>query len=347
MNDNVVTEEMVNRDNSNVVLKPKFIPLYIESLEMWLSLIEASIYWFVEFFLSTNKHFYCTNEQIAKMLCVWVTSVSKAIIRLNELWLIYTDYRIKSWWGKIRFIKLLKNVEGINKRNQQQSVEEDNIENVNITDNERIQNIKSEDKAENKEVVDKPQQEVENKKKKYWEYVELSDKEYMKLISFYWETRFEEKWGETRLKVHSQIVDNEIIKINKWISDKVKFYKETWKKTSKSKYALWYKDYYIALMDRFDREKRIKFFGEMTDEDAYKLLLSDKSWRLVVRFIKQFGKSKLKDLIWLYANSLWEIEMWYSNRLSSEWIKVYAYENNDWIVYDTNRERYETDGYDI
>lgn len=114
MNDNVVTEEIVNKDNSNVVLKPKFIPLYIETLEMWLSLIEASIYWFVEFFLSTNKHFYCTNEQIANMLHIWTTAVSKAINKLNDLWLIYTEYRIRSWWGKIRFIKLLKRVDEIN-----------------------------------------------------------------------------------------------------------------------------------------------------------------------------------------------------------------------------------------
>ncbi|HAH19084.1 MAG TPA: hypothetical protein DCL29_08815 [Eubacterium sp.] len=81
--------------NAELVLKPKFIPVYPSMLQNGYSLIEATIYGFIDFFLSNNEKFYCTNEQIGEMLNVGITSVSQAINKLKENGLIDISYKIK------------------------------------------------------------------------------------------------------------------------------------------------------------------------------------------------------------------------------------------------------------
>lgn len=98
-------ENRIAKNNAALVLKPKFIPVYPELLHHGFSLIEATIFGFIDFFLSNNERFYCTNEQIAKLLDIGERSVSWAISHLEAEGLIKTKYRIKAWWGKIRFIE--------------------------------------------------------------------------------------------------------------------------------------------------------------------------------------------------------------------------------------------------
>ena len=107
-------EARLNKMNAELVLKPKFIPVYPSMLQNGYSLIEATIYGFIDFFLSNNEKFYCTNEQIGEMLNVGITSVSQAISKLKDNWLIQISYRIKWGGGKIRFIHLSNEYQKIN-----------------------------------------------------------------------------------------------------------------------------------------------------------------------------------------------------------------------------------------
>lgn len=107
-------EAKLNKMNAELVLKPKFIPVYPSMLQNGYSLIEATIYGFIDFFLSNNEKFYCTNEQIGEMLNVGITSVSQAISKLKDNGLIQISYRIKWGWGKIRFIHLSSDYQKIN-----------------------------------------------------------------------------------------------------------------------------------------------------------------------------------------------------------------------------------------
>ena len=97
-------ENRIAKNNSNCVFRPKFIPLYTAMLHNF-SLIEASIFGFIDFYLSNNDRFYWSNEKIAEMLNISERSVTWAISRLEAEWLIKTKYRMKGWWGKIRFIE--------------------------------------------------------------------------------------------------------------------------------------------------------------------------------------------------------------------------------------------------
>lgn len=101
-------ENRIAKNNAALVLKPKFIPLYPKMLQNGYSLIEATVFGFIEFFLTNNERFYCTNEQIAEMLNLSERSISAAISRLEGDGLIKNKYRIKAWWGKIRFIEMQK-----------------------------------------------------------------------------------------------------------------------------------------------------------------------------------------------------------------------------------------------
>lgn len=101
-------ENRIAKNNAALVLKPKFIPVYPKMLQNGYSLIEATVFGFIEFFLTNNERFYCTNEQIAEMLNLSERSISAAISRLEEDGLIKNKYRIKAWWGKIRFIEMQK-----------------------------------------------------------------------------------------------------------------------------------------------------------------------------------------------------------------------------------------------
>lgn len=137
-------ENKIARETASMVLNPKFIPLYPKMLQNWFSMIETAIYGFIDFFLSNNNRFYCTDEQIAKMLWIGERSVSSAIKKLKDEWIIVTKHRIKWWWWTIRFIEM-QNTATTNRKicdSQMQNVrgiENKIIENKNITIHEQIE----------------------------------------------------------------------------------------------------------------------------------------------------------------------------------------------------------------
>ena len=100
-------ENKIAKNNANCVFRPKFIPLYTAMLHNF-SLIEATIFGFIDFYLSNNERFYWSNDKIAEMLNISERSVTWAISHLEAEWLIKTKYRIKAWWWKIRFIEKQK-----------------------------------------------------------------------------------------------------------------------------------------------------------------------------------------------------------------------------------------------
>lgn len=101
-------ENKIAKNNADCVFKPKFIPVYTAMLSNF-SLIEAAIFGFIDFYLSNNERFYWSNEKIAEMLNISARSVTWAISHLEAEWLIKTKYRIKAWWGKIRFVEKQNN----------------------------------------------------------------------------------------------------------------------------------------------------------------------------------------------------------------------------------------------
>lgn len=99
-------ENEMNKNNAELILNPKFIPLYPKLLQNGYGLVESILFWFIEFFLSNNDKFYCTNEQMAQLLNCSEHTISDAIKSLEKRWDIVLCKKIKAWWWKIRFIKL-------------------------------------------------------------------------------------------------------------------------------------------------------------------------------------------------------------------------------------------------
>ena len=101
-------QEEINRNNAELVLRPEYFVIDYEMLHAWYLWYECALYWFIKFFLTNNEKFYCTNEQLSGMLGVSERSISQAISKLEKKWFIICNYIIRSWWWKIRFIKLQK-----------------------------------------------------------------------------------------------------------------------------------------------------------------------------------------------------------------------------------------------
>ena len=303
--------------------------------------------------LAKNEDKCCraSDEYLWELLQCWRRTVNTWIKKLIELGYLIKESDQK-WKRTIRLSSVVYWVE----------VDEDRFPRVCITkeeslnkweknnedkDNREIENKDSNEKKKDKDWEEWKEIKKESDKewwteivrKKYWKYVELSDKEYKMLIYLYWETRFEDLWSEVRMRVHSRIVDEKIKKINKRITENVEAYKKTWKKNSKSRYALkWYDSYYGWIIDRFDREGKVKY-KKCSDEQKYKMLLNDKSWFLAIRFETEF-KWKIKELASIYRNSLWDIETHMREKFKSEWKKIYVYNENDRVAYDTDRDNY-------
>lgn len=104
--DNEQQEHLLDKMNAEVVLNPGFIPLNPRMLQKGYSFVEASIFGFLQFFLTNNEKFYCTNEQMWKMLNVNEKTISLAITKLKDNWLIKLSYKMKGGGWKIRFIHL-------------------------------------------------------------------------------------------------------------------------------------------------------------------------------------------------------------------------------------------------
>ena len=140
-------EQRLNKLNASLVLKPKFIPVYTGMLKD-LSLLEATIYWFIDFFLENNEKFYCTNEQLAEMLNIGTTSVSNAMTSLKQKWLIDITYKIRTGGWKIRFVRLTKSV------SQTYKICKSDLQNVVYIENKKIENKKIYKEKKNTPSVD-------------------------------------------------------------------------------------------------------------------------------------------------------------------------------------------------
>ena len=106
--ENEIEQNKINKNNAWLLFTPKFIPFYPKLLELWLSINESLVFWFIDFYLqNSSDKFYFTNEQIGKIFWFWEQNTSLIIKKLKEKWFIETSYRLKANWRKIRFIKNL------------------------------------------------------------------------------------------------------------------------------------------------------------------------------------------------------------------------------------------------
>lgn len=106
MEDEIQARLEVAENNANLLLKPKFIPVYTELNGKWLSLMEKTLYWFIEFFLSNNEKFYCTNKQLTELFECSESRINDAIKCLENKWYIEIHRQMKTWWWLVRFITL-------------------------------------------------------------------------------------------------------------------------------------------------------------------------------------------------------------------------------------------------
>lgn len=95
----------INKANASLVFSPKYIILHTQLLDH-LSLIEATLFWFIEYYLWSEKwkRFYFTNKQLADVVRCWERTISEWITKMEKLWYITTSRKVKAWWWQIRFI---------------------------------------------------------------------------------------------------------------------------------------------------------------------------------------------------------------------------------------------------
>jgi len=98
----------INKNNVKLMFKPKYIIFKPQLLELWLTINEALVYWLIDWYLrDCSDRFYFTNEEIWNIFWFWEQNTSLIIKKLKEKWFIETNYKLKSNWWKIRFIKNL------------------------------------------------------------------------------------------------------------------------------------------------------------------------------------------------------------------------------------------------
>jgi hypothetical protein len=77
-------EQKINKMNADLILKPQFITLDYAMLHSGYSRVETALYGFIKYFLTNNEKFYCTNDQLAEMLCVSENTICSAIAKLSK-----------------------------------------------------------------------------------------------------------------------------------------------------------------------------------------------------------------------------------------------------------------------
>ena len=77
-------EQKINKMNADLILKPQFLTVDYAMLHSGYSLLETTLYGFIRYFLTNNEKFYCTNEQLAEMLCVSENTITTAITKLKK-----------------------------------------------------------------------------------------------------------------------------------------------------------------------------------------------------------------------------------------------------------------------
>lgn len=98
-------QQEIDSNNAKLVFSPKFIPMYPELLKRGLTLTEAMIFGFIDFYKSSSSHrFYFTNEQIAEIVQCHPDSVNRAISKLVSEGYIKTSRKIKAGGGQVRFV---------------------------------------------------------------------------------------------------------------------------------------------------------------------------------------------------------------------------------------------------
>ena len=144
-NENEIEQNKINKNNAWLLFTPKFIPFYPRLLEMWLTINESLVFWFIDFYLqNSSDKFYFTNEQIWKLFWFWEQNTSLIIKKLKEKWFIDTSYRLKANWWKIRFIKNLysdyKNFYSPTIKKVIDNNNKINNNNINIYENQNLEN---------------------------------------------------------------------------------------------------------------------------------------------------------------------------------------------------------------
>lgn len=90
------------------MLIPKFIPMPIEALKQGYWLVEACIIGYLDFY-QRNEDFYCTNEELAELLCLSEATIKRALKTLLEDWIVEYSKTMKEWGWQLRKIELTQN----------------------------------------------------------------------------------------------------------------------------------------------------------------------------------------------------------------------------------------------
>jgi hypothetical protein len=95
----------INKANASLVFCPKYIILHTQLLD-YLTLTEATLFWFIEYYLWSEKwkRFYFTNKQLADIVRCSERTISESITKMEKLWYITTSRKVKAWWWQIRFV---------------------------------------------------------------------------------------------------------------------------------------------------------------------------------------------------------------------------------------------------
>lgn len=121
--------------------------------------------------------------------------------------------------------------------------------------------------------------------KKYWQYVELTDEEYKKLIYMFGSCTWYTYQWEAHLKLNSKPIDDKIEDMNNYIIN--------WK---------WkpYTNYYLALRNRFKREWKPPYWERWSAEEMKAYLEKENSWQLYYRAYVEFREKIefIKDTLW-------------------------------------------------
>lgn len=223
------------------------------------------------------KRWFCwaTNEYLWEKQNVSQWTASNNIKRLCECWYISVD-----WEGQKRKIILTSLVQGDN------NPQLDEIDRDDLLEEWLDIEIKTDETCNKTNVtkkIDKPQ----NKEwlKKYWQYVELTDEEYKKLIYMFGSCSWICNWVEAHLKLNSKTVDDKIEDMNNYIIN--------WK---------WkpYADYYLALRNRFKRDWKMPYWERGSLEDMKAYLEKENSWQLYYRAFTEFYDKveEIRDTLW-------------------------------------------------
>lgn len=259
-------ENKIAKSNSKLPLRPKFIPLYPELLWNWYSIIESLLLGFLDFFLSNNPIFYCTNEQIAELFNCSEPTISTAIKNLEKRWDIKIHKKMRAWWGTIRFITL---EDSKNLSLQNQKIWFSKIKKVDWIYNNIINNNKDIDKSISLREEEKNDK---NEYKIYWEFehIKLTDEQYEKLRREIW-------WGVRDL----------IDECDRWL--------ELHPKKKYKNYYAFVKNRYKNNQKRKQNELEIKQKLYNTNKSKYKNSYNNKNMN--IESAKQNQQQKFQQLL--------------------------------------------------